>query len=353
MVKVFSDLIQFRGSHYQFGYLQGERLKDSILLKNREAQWQKRRKHQFETDNEVAINLLDQYAPGLTEEIQGLADALDWSFERAVQEFSGYYVEYERSGCSIMTGTDFFVRNYDSHPSGYEGRLLIFQPNDGGYATIGPSMQITGRMDGMNEKGLAIGYNFTNRIGSADGFVCNMIGRILLETCTTVDQGIALLKSIPHRTSFSYVLFDQKGDSVVVEASPRTVIVRPANMCTNHFELLHEENRYKNDESIERLNKIKSKWRPNLSLKAAYQTFNQRINGIFSDRYSIWSGTLHTSLYQPETLMTLFGLGADQMPVRIDLGAFLQGETIRIKCITGKLKSDTPFINDRQIGKNK
>jgi len=350
LVQVYSDVIQFRGSHYQFGYYQGKLLKDSILLKNRKAQWSKRRKHQFLTDTDLAVDLLDKYAPGLTAEIQGLADGLEWSFEQAVQEFSGYFVEYERSGCSIMTGTDFLVRNYDSHPSSYEGRLLIFKPNDGGYASVGPSMQITGRMDGINEKGLAIGYNFTNRIGSDDGFVCNMIGRILLETCATVDEGIELLKLLPHRTSFSYVLFDRQGESVVVEASPRTVVVRPANMCTNHFELLHEENRYKNDESIERLNQIKNQWRPNLPIKTAYQMFNQRSSKIFSDRYSVWSGTLHTSLYQPNSLIALYGLGADQMPVLIDLLGFLNGETIRIKKVTGKLKVETPFINDRQIG---
>lgn len=350
---MFSDLIQFRGSHYQFGYDQGLELKESMVLKNRQAQWSKRRKRQFFTDHNEAVELLNQYAPGLTAEIQGLADALEWPFEQAVREFSGYYLEAERSGCSIMTGTDFLVRNYDSHPSSYEGRLVVFQPSDGGYASIGPSMQITGRMDGINEKGLAMGYNFTNRIGSLDGFVCNMIGRIILENCAKVDEGIELLKSMPHRSSFSYALFDQTGESVVVEASPRTVVVRQANMCTNHFEMLDNENRYQSDESIERLNRIKSEWRPSLSIRKAYQTFNRRDKGIFSDRYSVWSGTLHTSLYQPENLTALYGIGADQMPVQIDLKAFLRGETIRIKRITGRLKNDTPFINDRQIIKDK
>lgn len=348
MVQVYSDVIQFKGSHYQFGYYQGELLKDSILMKNRKAQWKKRRKHQYLTDVDVAIDLLNKYAPGIISEIRGLADALDLSFERAIQEFSGYFIEYERSGCSIMTGTDFLVRNYDSHPSGYEGRLLVYQPDDGGYASIGPSMQITGRMDGINEKGFSMGYNFTNRIGSGDGFVCNMIGRILLETCATVEEGIELLESIPHRTSFSYVLFDRRGQSVVVEASPRTVVVRPANMCTNHFELLSEENRYKSDESIERLNQIRNQWQINLPIETAYQTFNQRSSKIFSDRYDAWSGTLHTSLYQPKKLIALYGIGADQMPIQIDLAAFLRGEPIRVKKAIGRLKINTPFINDWQ-----
>ena len=349
MVKVFTDVIQFRGSHYELGYQQGQELKDSVLLKNRQTQWSGRRKRQFFTDVSEAVELLNQFGPGLVAEIQGLADGLEWSFEQAVKEFSGYYLEEERSGCSIMTGTDFLVRNYDSHPSSYEGRLVVYQPNDGGYASIGPSMQITGRMDGINEKGFAMGYNFTNRIGAGDGFVCNMIGRILLENCETVDEGIELLKAIPHRSSFSYVLFDLTGESIVVEASPRTVVVRPANMCTNHFELLKEENRYQSDESIERLNRIKAEWRPSLSTRQAYQLFNDREQGIFSDRYSVWSGTLHTSYYQPETLMALYGVGANQLPVRINLQEFLNGATIRIKRVTGELKADTPFINQRQI----
>ena len=353
LVKVYTDLIQFKGTHYELGYEQAQELKDSMIMKNRRAQWSKRRKRQFFTDHDEAVQLLNQFAPGLTAEIQGLADGFDWSFEQAIREFSGYYLEEERSGCSIMTGTDFLVRNYDSHPSSYEGRLVVYQPTDGGYASIGPSMQITGRMDGMNEKGFAMGYNFTNRIGSDDGFVCNMIGRMLLENCATVDEGIALLKEVPHRSSFSYVLFDLKGDSVVVEASPRTVVVRPANMCTNHFELLDHENRYQSDESIERLNKIKSQWRPSLSISKAYQTLNSREKGIFSDRYSVWSGTLHTSLYQPENLMALYGIGADQMPVQYKLGEFLKGEKSRIKRITGRLKNDTPFINEPQVAQPK
>src|SRR5690625_8001700 len=79
-----------------------------------------------------------------------------------------------------------------------------------------------------------------------------MSGRPILETCATNQESITLLKEIPHRTSFSYVLTDKSGETYVVEATPRKVIARKSNVSTNHFEVLTEENRYRTAESMER-----------------------------------------------------------------------------------------------------
>src|SRR5699024_8652594 len=98
------------------------------------------------------------------------------------------------------------IRNYYSDPRSYEVRYLLYQSIVCGYATSGPYMQVNGRIDGMNEKGLTMAYNFTHRKQSADGFLCNMIGRLILETCADIEEAIKLLKNIPHRHSFSYIL---------------------------------------------------------------------------------------------------------------------------------------------------
>src|SRR5699024_10166795 len=153
-----------------------------------------------------------------------------------------------KSGCSIYTTSDYMIRNDDYHPKTYEGRYTVFQPNDGGYAIIGPSQRITGRMDGMNETGLAIGYNCMHRKKPKDGVICHMIARLVLETCANVEEAIVLLKEIPHRHSFSYIGLDESRETYVVEATPRKVAVRSARICTNHFEILKDENRYHLDD---------------------------------------------------------------------------------------------------------
>src|SRR5699024_1046770 len=144
----------------------------------------------------------------------------EWDIEQTLQEFGGYRLEYVRSGCSILTGSDYMIRNYDYHPKTYEGRYMVFQPSDQGYAVIGPSQRITGRMDGMNEKGLVMGYNFMHRKKPGYGFICNMIGRMVLESCATVEEAIAMLKEIPHRHSFGYTILDKREETYIVEATP-------------------------------------------------------------------------------------------------------------------------------------
>lgn len=345
MKSYYSDVFQFRGTHYDFGYMQGQQLKNSPILPNRERQWRKRENRHFIVDPETSMNMLRKIAPQVLDEIQGLADALELDITEAFKKFGGYYLELTRSGCSIFTGKDFFVRNYDSHPRGYEGRYIFYQPTDQGYAFMGPTMQITGRIDGMNEKGLVIGYNFTHTKKSADGFMCSMIARLVLETCADTDEAVALLKDIPHRHSFSYVVQDSRGIPYVIEASPRNVAVRQSNICTNHFHMLHEENRYRQEESLQREQNIMNKQQNTSKPYEAFKIMNSLNEGIASTKYDASAGTIHTSVYMPKELKALFVIGLDRKPVIFDFNKWLQGKDINITKIKGELDFDKPFVN--------
>lgn len=344
MKNVYSDVIQFRGTHYEFGWMQGERLRNSLILQNRKKQWGNR-PHQFIINQDEYRHVIMQFAPSIWEEIRGLADALNIEMEEAIREFGGFYLEYTRSGCSIFTTQKYMIRNYDNHPHSYEGRYVLFQPRDTGYATIGPSMQITGRTDGLNEKGLVMGYNFINRRGSRDGFLCNMIGRLVLETCANVEEAISLLKEIPHRMSFSYVLLDQSGRSVVVEASPRRVVAREGNICTNHFEKLTDENRYRLDESTQRERAIELGKQKITNFSDAFRLMNDSTKGVFSSKYGAWAGTLHTASYHPKQLLAGYALGGDRQPMMIDFKKWLNGERLLITKLRGRLNTEAAFVN--------
>ncbi|WP_174612866.1 C45 family autoproteolytic acyltransferase/hydolase [Virgibacillus ihumii] len=345
MKQYFSDVIQYRGTHYDFGYYQGELLKNSPILQNREKQWGPKKDRHFIIDPEVYREIMATVAPGILDEIQGLADALNMDKNKAFRFFGGYYLEFVRSGCSIYTDPYFMVRNYDSHPKGYEGRYMLYEPTDYGYAVIGPTMQITGRIDGMNEKGLVMGYNFTHSKKSGDGFLCNMIGRLILETCASVDEAVTLLKEIPHRHSFSYVLLDRSSVSYVVEASPRQVAARKSNVCTNHFHLLDEENRYRQEETREREQRIRKQQQFATNPYEAFNVMNGTKHGIFSKKYDAAAGTIHTAVYFPDELKAWFVIGPDRKPVIFDFAKWLRGDRVNIKRIKGKLEHQT---NQRQ-----
>ncbi|MBY7142709.1 linear amide C-N hydrolase [Virgibacillus sp. NKC19-3] len=348
MQQIYSDIIQFRGSHYDFGYMQGELLKDSMIITNRRKQW-KVRKQRFSIHENEVKQAIEKVAPGIWEELIGLRDGLQMSMEEVLKEFGGYRLDYVKSGCSIFTGSDYMVRNYDFHPRTYEGRYTIFQPDDQGYAVIGPSQRITGRMDGMNEKGLAMGYNFIHRRKPGEGFICNMIGRMVLENCATASEAISLLKEIPHRHSFSYIVLDENEETFVIEATPRGVEVRTSNVCTNHFEVLKEENRHHLDDSYKRMQAIKQQQDKVTDEYRAFRMLNDTDKGIFSDKYKHWAGTIHTSAYFPKQKKAWFALGGDRKPVIFDFDRWLRGERVTTKRILGEVDTDLSFGHMNEV----
>ncbi|MBB6451065.1 putative choloylglycine hydrolase [Geomicrobium halophilum] len=342
MKHIYSNIIQFRGNHYDFGYMQGKKLKDSLMVKNRENQW-KVRKPRFIIDAAEVKQAILPFAPGVWDELLGLQDALEWPIERVLQEFGGYRLNINRSGCSILAGENYFIRNYDYHPKTYDGRYLLYQPTDQGYAMIGPSQRITGRMDGMNEKGLVMGYNLTNRRKPGDGFICSMIGRLILESCANVTEAVEMVREIPHRHSFSYAVYDSVDEMVVIESSPRGVEARAATACTNHFERLKQENRFNLDDSMLRLALMEASDAGNAY--DAFRLLNDTDNDIFSTKYKSWAGTIHTSAYIPSEMKAWIGLGGDQDPIEFDFTKWLEGEDVDKDRITGEVDTDLPFVH--------
>lgn len=345
MQQVKSDIMTFRGSHFDLGVSTAQWLKQTPLLQNREREW-KKRMPRFDIDVNETYQVFQTYAPEIWEELMGMQEVLNLPTKQMILNFAHYrFTDLKESGCTVFQGKDFMVRNYDYHPATYDGRYLLFQPNDGGLAQIGPTSRVTGRMDGMNEAGLTMGYNFMHRKHPANGFVCYMIGRLVLEYCKDVDEAVSFLKELPHRSSFSYILMDRKLNHAIVEVTPRSFDVRYDKVCTNHFEILTHENRNYTKESRERLERTVSQTSQSLDKHTAFKLFNDPKFEIYSKLFRSWSGTIHTSMYEPQNLTAWMTLGENQAPTSINFQSWLDGNELTIQQFNGQIDTNLTFAN--------
>lgn len=320
-------------------------------MNNRNYEWIKRRP-KFELDYQETKHLYNEFAPGIWDELMGLQDELKISDKDVLLNLAHYRVSPKDSGCSVYLDDHHFIRNYDYHPNTYDGMYKLFQPDKGGFAHIGPASRVTGRMDGMNEHGLIMSYNFMNRKQPFDGFTCFIIGRFILELCRNADDAKQLLKELPHRGGFSYIVQDRYNDSFIAETSSRNIAFRQSNICTNHYETLEKENRRYLVDSLERLSVLEGFNLP--SKEELLDLFTDRKYGLFVDNYKSWAGTIHTSFYDKNKLIAGIRLGENTDMDEFDFGDWLNGTPIDKKEIKGFLDTNLKFTNaDWQTAKSR
>lgn len=349
MKKIEVEVIQGRGNYYDLGVKQGIIYKHSKLFLNHQKRRAKSAKS-YQADIHEAQAWFNRFAPGLWSELEGLSEGLGWPIEDVVHEYSGFQADWKKSGCSALMQNGYYARNYDYHPKTYEGRFLIWQPENA-YASIGFATRMIGRIDGMNEKGLVIGYHFVNRLKPGAGFICCTIARFILDTCKTTAEAVEKLKEIPHRHAFNYSIYDAGGNAAVAEASSRGVSVKyHKNMvCTNHFESEEKlrENRHHIFESLSRKEVLSNELSPELTAIQAYSLFNRTNGPIFKKEYHNWSGTLHSAVYLPKTLQVIVGVGGDSHPLLLSFKDWLQGSNSYIKKIKGILQTEIELPFER------
>ncbi len=96
--------------------------------------------------------------------------------------------------------------------------IIVYKPR-GLYSWISVSYSgFVGTVTAMNEKGLAIGEMGGAGEGKWDGLPMAFMMRRVMEECSTVDEAITLMKSVPLTCDYYYVLSDASGALVAVEA---------------------------------------------------------------------------------------------------------------------------------------
>lgn len=333
------EAIEARGNAYQFGRKQAEALKKTPLF-NKHVNRRKKSIKRYQSDLAESKAWIKELSPGLWEELHGLADGLEWRLSDVIHEYGGYQQSWKKSGCSAMMSDSYYARNYDYHPKTYDGRFVLWQPEHG-YASIGFAQRIIGRMDGMNEHGLAVGYHFVNRVSPDDGFICCSIARFILDSCKNTEEAVEVLQSLPHRHSFNYSFADATGKRAVIEGSAKGAVrlINHEDVCTNHFrtENKQQENRHMLTESKQRLETLKELRNENPSDKKVFEMLNHLDYGIAKTDYRNWSGTIHTAVYNTQELRVLAGIGVNALPVEISFKKWLQGEKFIVKKLRGRI----------------
>ena len=310
-------VLGLRGSFYQIGFKQGQQLTKAMpqTLQNKE-------------NSNTAHKILEKNSPQILEELIGLTEGLGSTLSNVIGAYSGYDVIFPEMGCSTLVKDSNYVRNYDFSPELYDARFVLIQPNEG-FASIGFSQHIIGRLDGMNEKGLVIGLHFVNQQYRQQGFLATSIVRMVLDQCSTTSEAIQLIKEVPHGYCYNYSITDKQGYSVIVESTPQQqeIIYNQPLSCTNHFETktLLGKNKKQLQGSVKRKNYLQALMKEELTPEETFYRFNHHDSPLFFQNYKEFFGTLHTVLYSPQDLKVMIGIGSESKPFTFSFKEWLSG----------------------------
>lgn len=327
-------VVELRGDYYQFGLKQGHELMSLPILD----QLEQLKAMTVNSNSQKAQEILKEISPDLLKELYGLAEGLNIPLDNAIKLFSGYDVLFPEMGCTTLVNDGYYVRNYDFSPEMYDARLVFTKPTDG-YASVGFSQHVIGRLDGMNEKGLVAGLHFVNNKHREEGFMATSIIRMLLEQCANIEEAVNFITNIPHGYCYNYSITDPSGKSMIVEASPQRQVVNFTNplVCTNHFEseVLRENNRAEIQSSLKRQEFVRFLLSDGLSPMSAYHQFNNGNSPLFYKHYKEYFGTLHTVVYSPKDLGMIIGVGENCKPIMFSLKEYLEGTSTLPESIKG------------------
>lgn len=136
---------------------------------------------------------------------------------------------------------------------------------------------------------------------------------------------------------------DKNLNHAIVEVTPRGIDVRYDKTCTNHFKLLTHENRNYTKESTDRLDRLNAHSPEHFSKHEAFKLFNNPDNEIYSKLFNSWSGTIHTSMYEPQSMSAWIALGENNKPTHFNFQHWLDGQSLELQNFTGHIDTDLTF----------
>jgi len=171
-------------------------------------------------------HLYDEYCPGLTDEIRGIADCLGLSFPKVL--FCATISPFIQ-GCThavaLPTITEnhhlLVVRNYDMGLADTDLRLCTTQIANR-YHHLGFSDMCIGRLDGLNQYGLSVTTSIAWDPIPDDwqvtrGLHYAIAVRAALEQCRDIDEAVDLWRHMPIGSNGIFLAADRFGNAACVE----------------------------------------------------------------------------------------------------------------------------------------
>lgn len=241
---------------------------------------------------------LGKYMPELVS-VHARLTQLAGGGDRAARFLSTWCPPQYLGGCSLASlakrGEVRLVRNYDLSPELNEGLLLHSAWT--GTRVMGMVEFLWGLSDGVNDAGLSVALAYGGRVETGEGFGITTIVRYILETCETVEQGIAVLRRVPSHMAYNIALADKNGATAAIEVLPGGGIrKRKRAVATNH-----QKNRTADragfTRTVERMRHLKKVLKNNTRPESLAARFLRK--PLFQQRYQEGFGTLFTAEYDP------------------------------------------------------
>ena len=154
-----------------------------------------------------------------------------------------------------------------------------------------------GCLDGMNAQGLVASVTFGGSLAQGLGFSVILMVRYVLETCDSVETGVAALRRIPIAMSQNVTLLDATGAYATVFLGPdREPCVSRVPVCTNHQDTVASLQSASSNGTIERHQAaMKALGQPGATLVSLTDTFLEPPLYRRGGR----SPTVYTAVYRP------------------------------------------------------
>ncbi|MBN2403693.1 MAG: linear amide C-N hydrolase [Spirochaetes bacterium] len=236
----------FKGSHYDIGLRFGRILKKQNIDFNKIINFFNKVNDLSEFHEEFgrkSQKILADVFPEICDEIRGLTDGLQFPYER----FATWLLCMAccLKGCTVFcfkyNNNIIYGRNNDLPPALKKTSVSALYYPDNGFSFIGNTSSMIHFEEGLNENGLAVAMTFVLPKIIRPGLNSVFLVRYILEKCSTVEEGIKALRSLPVASAGNILLADKKGDMVVAECTPDKIFLRRPGrnkdfiVSVNHF----------------------------------------------------------------------------------------------------------------------